>query len=223
MKKLLSVVLVAFLILILPGCSTTNRFSIEKEYFNENISFTSQYQDILEKNGHSLNTEVAYENFIIQLKISPNGYYIDGFIYYINTGNNNQEYEYTGYFCEENDNNSKLSCYTKKDDIYNKNYYIEQIAFSTILEMINQYEILDILNDLDEIYSVFLNQEVRILISVKHFDNETLDFDSFKGVSYDEGIMQVEGEVLLNGYYLQYTYYLTTGQNTQHYAYMKMK
>ncbi|MBN2605557.1 MAG: hypothetical protein JXR62_07035 [Bacilli bacterium] len=61
---------------------------------------------------------------------------------------------------------------------------------------------MEILNDLDEIYSILLNQDVRLLISVKHFDNETLEFDSFNGVYYEDGVMQAEGEILLNGYYL---------------------
>ena len=120
----------------------------------------------------------------MQLKISPDGYYLDGFNYFINTGITNQEYEYTGYFCEENDNNNKLSCYTRNDDVYNKDYYIEQLEFSRISDTINENEITDVLNDLDEIYSVVLNQDVRILISVKLYDNETLSFDSFKGVYY---------------------------------------
>jgi len=219
----ISIILFAILILSLSGCSKTNRFSIETEYYHENNIFTNQYEDILKENGHSLSTEVAIENFIIQLKISPDGYYIDGFNYFINTGNTNQEYEYTGYFCEDNDNKNRLSCYTRKDDIYNKKYYIEQLGFSTILDTINKNEIMDVLNDLDEVYSVFLNQEVRILISVKHFENETLDFGTFKGVYYEDGVMKAEGEVSLTGYYLQYTYYLPSVQNSHHHAYMKMK
>jgi len=222
-KKSLSIFLVVILFLGLSGCSKTNRFSMRNEHYLENTNFTTMYEDVLKKNGHSLSTEVAYNNFIMQLKISPDGYYLDGFNYFINTGITNQEYEYTGYFCEENDNNNKLSCYTRNDDVYNKDYYIEQLEFSRILDTINENEIMDVLNDIDEIYSVFLNQDVRILISVKHFDNETLSFDSFKGVYYEDGVMQAEGVILLNGYYLQYTYFLTTGQNSQHYAYMKMK
>ncbi|MBN2605558.1 MAG: hypothetical protein JXR62_07040 [Bacilli bacterium] len=108
MKRILLILLLGIFGFILSGCSKTNRFSIRTEYYLENASFTNMYEDILKKNGHSLSTKVAYNNFIIGLKISPDGYYIDGFNYFINTGITKQEYEYTGYFCEENDNN-KLS------------------------------------------------------------------------------------------------------------------
>ncbi len=222
MKKLLLILLVAFLVLNLCGCSKTNRFSMRTESYLENTNLTILYEDILKKNGHSLSTEIAYNNFITVLSISPDGYDVDGFIYYLNTGITDQEYEYTGYFCEENDNTTRLNCYTRNDDIFNQDYLSEQLEFSTIFDTINENEIMDVLNDLDEIYSVFLNQDVRIMISVKHYDNETLDFDTFNGIYYDDGVIQMEGEVLLNGYYLQYLYYLNSGQNSQHYAYMKM-
>lgn len=222
MKKTLLILIVAILILNLSGCSKTSRFSMRTESYVENTNLTNFFEDVLIKNGHSLSTEVPYDTFNIILKFSTKGYDVEGLIYYLNTGITEQGYEYTGYFCEGNDNNNRLNCYTRKDEIFNRDYLIEQLGFSTILDTINEYEIIDVFQKISEIHSVVLKQDERITITVKYYDNETYDFDSFRGVHYDDGVIQSEGELVLNGYYLQYLYYSPSGNNSICYAYIKM-
>lgn len=222
MKKTLLLLIVGILTLNLSGCSKTSRFSISTEPVQENSVLTKLYEEMLINNGHSLTTEVPYDKFTIHLTMTSDGYDVWYFSYFINTGINDQEYEYTGYFCEENDNKDKLQCYTKNDEYFNKDYLNEQLEFSTILDTINEYEIIDVFNEIDDIHSVVLNQDGRILITVRYYDNETLDLDALKGVHYEDGVIHAEGELVLDGYYLQYTYYSNSGHNSFCHAFIKM-
>ena len=186
-------------VVLLTACNRNDDYFLSNPRFNSSAELEIIWYQIVDENGHSMNTTIPYEKISMLLHFDSGSFSVGAIVYSVHTGGKVGDYKFEIFACF--DRSSTLECSGGKlPDSFKE--LPDEITINDAMDLLSGVDLDQLLIYLRDEYYISNVEDTIVSISYKSYNNEMineLESDEHTNVFHSEGDYHIGESFVLNG------------------------